>query len=403
MQTQRIKSIKRLGIQNTLDLEVDHKDHNFYAEGIVTSNSHAYSYSSMCAATVYMKFKHPKEFYLCLLKLTKDEPNPLEEISKIQKELSYFNIKLLPPSITLSDLDFTIENNNIRFGLGSLKGISEKSIEKLLKFKTKYSNKFQIFSGANSAKIPINIFSSLVLSGGLDENLNNINMTRDRMLLEFISWNKLTTNEKKYCLELGEKYNYDLFTLIKDLNEKVKDHKGKPIIKDSRRLTIRKHISPYHQLFKQNSKNLEISQYCFESDIMGFCYSTTLKTIFSKFCNDLINIQEINQYSEGENVHFAAEVVEVKKGKSKEKKTPYFKILAKDESGIITVLMFDTSHHETIQICEEDNGKLPAEKDLIVVRGQKKGDCVFARNVSIQPVEIYKKISEIPKSAEISE
>jgi DNA polymerase III alpha subunit len=47
----------------------------------------------------------------------------------------YFGTKLLPPHIIKSDMDFKIEGEDIRFGLLSIKGISDKSIEKLNNFK----------------------------------------------------------------------------------------------------------------------------------------------------------------------------------------------------------------------------------------------------------------------------
>ena len=113
MQTQRIKFVKSLGIRDTLDLNVNHSDHNFYAEGIVTSNSHAVAYASLSAITIYLKFKYPQHFFLSLLKMTRHEPDPISEISKIEKELSSFNIRLLRPHLIKSQDDFSIEGNDI--------------------------------------------------------------------------------------------------------------------------------------------------------------------------------------------------------------------------------------------------------------------------------------------------
>ena len=89
------------------------------------NKSHSCCYAALAACTVYLKFKHPKEFYLSLLKMTNNEPNPIKEISKIHKEMDLFNIKLLPPHLIKSKDDFSIEGNDIRFGLLSIKGISD--------------------------------------------------------------------------------------------------------------------------------------------------------------------------------------------------------------------------------------------------------------------------------------
>ena len=72
--------------------------------------------------------------------MTKHEPDPLSEINKIQVELDLFGIKLLPPHITKSKMDFHIEGENIRYGLVSIKGISDKTIEKLNNFRERVYN-----------------------------------------------------------------------------------------------------------------------------------------------------------------------------------------------------------------------------------------------------------------------
>ena len=46
--------------------------------------------------------------------MTQFEPAPHEEIAKISQELSHFDIKLLPPDLNKSDIDFKIEGKNIR-------------------------------------------------------------------------------------------------------------------------------------------------------------------------------------------------------------------------------------------------------------------------------------------------
>ena len=154
MRTQKIISIKALGKRKTLDLEVNHKDHNFYAEGLVSSNSHSISYAILAAWTTYLKFKYPHEFFLALLRLSKYEPDSHKEINKISKELVYFDIELLPPDLAKSALDFKIEDSNIRFGLNSIKGVSEKTLESLQSFReTNTPTKFDIFVAAKQAGV----------------------------------------------------------------------------------------------------------------------------------------------------------------------------------------------------------------------------------------------------------
>ena len=78
--------------------------------------------------------------------MAKYEPSPHEEINKICQELSFFGIDLLPPDLAKSDMDFKIEGDDIRFGLNSIKGVSEKSLQSLKDFRdSENPNKYDIF------------------------------------------------------------------------------------------------------------------------------------------------------------------------------------------------------------------------------------------------------------------
>ena len=243
---EKIVSIKPIGIKPTIDLEVNHSDHNFYAEGIVVSNSHSVAYATMSFQTAYLKFKYPKFFFLSLLKLAKDEQNPVEEVSKIQSEMKNFGINLLPPDLLKSQLEFSIEGDNIRMGIGNIKGIADKTLEKLKLFIKEYDSKFHIFNAANECKIGIGILSSLIQSGCLDSAFKN--ETRTKMVLEAQLFNLLTDKEKRRVCEISAAHNDDLIEIIKTMtkpNPLSKD--SKPFIKPSRAQTIREKFKGYHQ------------------------------------------------------------------------------------------------------------------------------------------------------------
>ena len=65
-----------------------------------------------------------------------------------------------------------------------------------------------------------------------------------------------------------------------------------------------------------------------------------------------------------------------------------------DESGDITVLLFN----DKIDNCKALNGnKNPEEKNIVIVKGIKKEDCIFADLVAVQDHYIYMKLNEIKK------
>ena len=354
------------------------------------NKSHSLAYAALAAVTIYLKFNHPQQFFLSLLKMTRHEPDPIGEISKIQKEMSAFGIKLLKPHIIKSEMDFSTEGNDIRFGLLSVKGISDKSIEKLNSFRNKYSNKFEIFQAAEEADLNTGILCSLIQAGAL----SGFNQSRSKIVLEAQLWNTLTAKEKKYAISFAEKFDFDLIKIIKHLN-KFTDEKNKVIIKSTRLETIKKKYEPYLKIYNQNSKSESFANWYYEKKLLGYTYERTLKDIFSEKRGDLEYLNTIQNLPINQKVVFIGQVEETYSGTSKnEKKTKYLRIKVSDETGLMTVLIFN----DKIENCKNLNGgKNPQEGNIIIVKGIKKEDCVFADLIAIQDHEIYMKLSEVKK------
>ena len=396
MQTLRIKSVKSIGVKPTLDLEVKHKDHNFYAEGVVVSNSHSISYASLSALTVYLKFKYPHQFFLSLLKMTKHEPDPRSEITKIGQELNHFNIKILSPDIIKSNMDFSLEGNDIRFGLCFIKGISEKSLSKLQDFRDKkqYPNKFALFQAAEEAGLSIGILSALIQAGAIE----SCRQCRSYVVLEAQLWNKLKDKEKIAVARFGPEYSYSLIPTLKALLTKL-DDKGKPIIKESRYNTIKKDYEPYKKIFEINSKNEEFASWYYEQKLMGYSCETKLKDVFADKHNFLKFIEEAIAMPSNTQVRFVGRVTERSLGTSK-KGTKYIKMVVSDETGNINVLAFN----DTVEEIKSINGdKLPDESNIVYVSGKKMNDAIFANMIYTEDNKIYIKLGDMNRDKELIE
>lgn len=337
--------------------------------------SHGIGYGYLTAITVYLKANHPKEFFLSLLRAAKHEAKPLEEISKIQQELKHFNLMLLPPDILKSEMDFSIQGENLRYGLASIKGVSDKTIEKLNKFKHEYSNKFEIFHGANEAGIDIRVLCALIKSG----TIGGYNCTRSKIVLESQTWNILSDKEKSACLQYGPDYEFDLLKIIIELNKNKKDEKGKPVIKDSRFETIKKKYLPYKEIYLKNKQNEKLTNWFFEHEMLGFSHSTTITEIFREKLDDVITIEKVKQEENDCYVRFVGKIIEAKKSLSKKNKN-YLRVLVEDDTSSMTCLIFN----EHVDEHEDINGGLAKEGDIVVVRGKKKDDCVFADRIATQ-------------------
>ena len=357
------------------------------------NKSHSLAYACLAASTVYLKFKYPKEFFLALLKMTRHEPDPVKEISKIAKEFDLFGIELLPPHIVKSALDFKIEGDDIRFGLLSIKGISDKSIDKLMDFRKDFATKFEIFQGAKEAGISSAILCPLIQAGALE----GFKQSRTKVVYEAQVWNLLTDREKRFALPLGEKFDYDLVRVIKHLNGTIKDDKGKQIIKDSRLGTIKRKQEPYEKIYQQNRKNESFANWYYENHLLGYTHGVSLRDIFAEKRDGMI---ELSSVREVENMPLKDKAIFVGtisdkpyKGKSR-RGASYLRLEVADETGVIRVMIFN----EKLERCERDNEGLPKEGNIVIIKGVKVDEAVFADMITIQDNKVYTKLSQIKNS-----
>ena len=354
------------------------------------NKSHSISYAALAATTIYLKFKHPKEFFLSLLKMTRYEPDPIKEISKIHKELASFGVRLLPPHLIKSKMDFSVEGDDIRFGLLSIKGISDKSMEKLDNFKNEYSNKFQIFQAAEEAGISLSVLCPLIQAGALE----GFRQSRTKVVYEAQLWSVLTSREKKLAIPLAEEFDFDLVGVMKHLSEEV-DAKGKDLIKESRMGTIRKKITPYKEIYNINKVSEDFANWYYEKNLLGFTYNVTLNDIFSKERDGLVYINEVNEMSERSPCVFIGRVEDKPyAGSSRAKKTPYLKLFIGDETGSVKVMIFSQKRED----CKRENGGFPKENQIVIVRGRKMDEVVFADAIGVQDNKVFTKLSELKNS-----
>ena len=93
------------------------------------NKAHAVSYAFVTYRTAYMKRHYPREYMAALLTSILDNST---KVSEYIAECREMGIKLLPPDVNLSDANFTVDGENLRFGLVAIKGIGWGAIEQLV-------------------------------------------------------------------------------------------------------------------------------------------------------------------------------------------------------------------------------------------------------------------------------
>lgn len=348
--------------------------------------SHSYSVAYLGALTVYLKYKYPLQFFTACLNASQRLPDPMEEIRKIQQELPHFGIKLLPPHLLKSDMKFKIDENNIRYGLSAIKGISDSAMEKLIKFRGDYDSKIDCFIAAKQAGLNIGVLSSLIQAGALDE----LDTKRTRLVLEAQTYNLLTDREKRLVKDVhDETENKDILSIIKVLNDKTQ-------IKDSRFETIKGKYATYKDIYLLNSRNEEITNYFYERNCLGFSYSQNLTTIFKKK-NPMFNTIRtiLDTRKENDNVLIIGQILETKVSKSKNG-NKFYKAIVSDDTGTITSLFFDGKKGMLEELKHDNAGAFPEENDIVAIKGRLKGtDAIFADKIVKQDCRIYKNMRDL--------
>jgi DNA polymerase-3 subunit alpha len=103
--------------------------HDFEAHaGYSFNKSHAVAYSTLSYWTAWLKYYYPIEFMYSILKNEGDKDARTEYLIEAKR----MNIPIRLPHINDSDADFKIEGKGIRFGLSSIKYISDNIAGKYL-------------------------------------------------------------------------------------------------------------------------------------------------------------------------------------------------------------------------------------------------------------------------------
>jgi DNA polymerase-3 subunit alpha len=96
------------------------------------NKAHSVAYALVSYWTMWMKVHYPREFYASLLSYS-----PEEDLHAIVKEMKRINIQLAAPDVNISNYDFTPnkEEASVLFGLGKIKFLGNKAIEKIIELR----------------------------------------------------------------------------------------------------------------------------------------------------------------------------------------------------------------------------------------------------------------------------
>ncbi len=170
--------------------------------------AHATCYTIIAYQTAYLKTHFPVEFIATLLNLSAKD---VDEINFLINEAKRLNIKVLPPDINLSFQNFTVDNDNIRFGLSAIKNIGLNIVNYIIEERLKngpYQSISDFLSRIKHRDLNKKSLESLIKCGVFD----SLKINRGVLLYnldELLKYNQLIKKEVNNQFNLfGQKINH---------------------------------------------------------------------------------------------------------------------------------------------------------------------------------------------------
>ena len=110
-----LEGAKKTGVPEKVAREIFEQIEPF--AGYAFNKAHAVCYAFLAYRTAYMKANYPVEYYAALLSANMDDKDKLAVYIDDCRRL---DIEVLPPDVNASGVDFEVEGEAIRFGLGAI-------------------------------------------------------------------------------------------------------------------------------------------------------------------------------------------------------------------------------------------------------------------------------------------
>lgn len=169
------------------------------------NKSHAMCYAYIGYITGFLKAHYPLQFMTALLSMQKDQDKIEHYIGVARDDL---NINVMVPDINISGEQFTIKDNDIYFGLGSIKGVGAAAIPEIISHKPYISFK-DFYNKTNHTLVKKNVLYNLICSGCFDKTDST---NRHSVLSELVEIKALPENDN---ISVQAKSSYTKLSCIK--------------------------------------------------------------------------------------------------------------------------------------------------------------------------------------------
>ena len=309
------------------------------------NKSHAAAYAVVAYRTAYLKTYYPAEFMAATLNSFLGN---LDKIPEYIVECKRLNIEILKPSINKSFTKFTVNDNKIRFGLGSVKNVGTSAVETIVQEREK-NGEFKSFTDfaerMQGEAVNKKCIESLIKSGAFDE----LGETRHTLLNSFEGVLDTISGETKKSIE-GQVTMFDIAS--QETTEKHKYTLNKAEEYDERELLD----------MEKEMLGIYISGHPLAKLQEKIKANTNINTL------QMISMKEENDFSkDGKQVKYAGIITSVKKKYTKNNTIMAF-VTVEDLYGSTEIIVFDSCYNRSSGVLLEDNivlvdGRLSIRED----------------------------------------
>ncbi len=296
------------------------------------NKSHAAAYAVVAYRTAYLKTYYPAEFMAATLNSFLGN---LDKIPEYIVECKRLNIEILKPSINKSFTKFTVNDNKIRFGLGSVKNVGTSAVETIVQEREK-NGEFKSFTDfaerMQGEAVNKKCIESLIKSGAFDE----LGETRHTLLNSFEGVLDTISGETKKSIE-GQVTMFDIAS--QETTEKHKYTLNKAEEYDERELLD----------MEKEMLGIYISGHPLAKLQEKIKANTNINTL------QMISMKEENDFSkDGKQVKYAGIITSVKKKYTKNNTIMAF-VTVEDLYGSTEIIVFDSCYNRSSAVLLEDN------------------------------------------------
>ena len=139
-----------------------------YFAGYGFNKSHSAAYAMIAYQTAFLKAHYPAEFMACLISL---EATHADKMSFYLQEAKDMGLKIAPPDINHSLVDFSVSKKGIRFGLHGIKNVGLTAIESIIAERTKKGSYEDLYDFCKRVDLRVcnkRVIENLICAGAFD-------------------------------------------------------------------------------------------------------------------------------------------------------------------------------------------------------------------------------------------